>query len=104
MSQYVCFVRFEFHRMEDAMRRATLTGLLLFLLVGIVVVFYLNGEYNASAYLHPSTHILAHTVPAHLVTVNTTPAYLYYTLKQTTGFVLARAPRGSNGQPLSAPQ
>lgn len=31
-------------------------------------------------------------------------AYLYYTLKQSDGFVLARAPKGASGQPLSAPQ
>jgi WD40-like Beta Propeller Repeat len=88
------------------MRRATLTGLLLIVLVGIVAVFYLNSEYRAygaygtPAYSHPS----AHSLPTHIVTVNTTTAYLYYTLKQTTGFVLARAPMGSDGQPLSVPQ
>ncbi|GCF06617.1 TolB family protein [Dictyobacter arantiisoli] len=30
--------------------------------------------------------------------------YLYYTLKDTRGFVLARAPKGANGQPLGSPQ
>jgi len=29
---------------------------------------------------------------------------VYYTLKQTSGFVLARAPKGANGQPLGVPQ
>ncbi len=82
------------------MRRATLTGLLLLVLVGIVAVFYIDGEYRTSAY----SHTAAHPLPAQLVTVNTATAYLYYTLKQTTGFVLARAPKGSDGQPLSAPQ
>lgn len=31
-------------------------------------------------------------------------AYLYYTIKQSGGYELARAAKGSNGQPLSAPQ
>src|SRR5436305_7650710 len=30
--------------------------------------------------------------------------YLYYALKQPDGFVLARAPKGANGQPLAQPQ
>jgi Tol biopolymer transport system component len=30
--------------------------------------------------------------------------YLYYTVKQSSGFVLARAAKGSDGQPLSMPQ
>ena len=34
----------------------------------------------------------------------TTGNYLYYTLKQSGEFVLARAAKGSNGQPLAAPQ
>ena len=87
------------------MRRATLTGLLLLVVVGIVAVFYLDSEYRGygvnggSTYTHTATQ----TLPTHFVTVNAAPAYLYYTLKQTTGFVLARAPRGKDGQPLSAP-
>ncbi len=32
------------------------------------------------------------------------PTYRYYTLKQSNGFVLARAERGSLGQPLGTPQ
>jgi WD40 repeat protein len=31
-------------------------------------------------------------------------AYLYYALKQPDGFVLARAPKGADGQPLAQPQ
>lgn len=31
-------------------------------------------------------------------------AYIYYTLKDEQGFVLARAPKGTNGQPLQSPQ
>ena len=31
-------------------------------------------------------------------------AYIYYTLKDAQGFVLARAPKGANGQPLQSPQ
>lgn len=34
----------------------------------------------------------------------TSQAYLYYILKQTQGFVVARAPEGNAHQPLSAPQ
>ena len=83
------------------MRRATLTGLLLLIVVGIVAgVFYLNGEYKASA----STHTAARLLPTHITMGTTSTPYLYYTLKQATGFVLARALKGSNGQPLSTPQ
>ena len=83
------------------MRRATLTGLLILIVVGIVAgVFYLDGAYKASA----SSHMATHSLPAHIFTGPTPSSYLYYTLKQTTGFVLARALKGSEGQPLNTPQ
>ena len=45
---------------------------------------------------------------AHSATKQSNPVdggrYLYYTLKQPNGFVLARSLKGSNGQPLSSPQ
>ena len=83
------------------MRRATLTGFLILLVVGIVAgVFYLDGTYKAAA----SSHMATHSLPAHIFIGPTSSSYLYYALKTTTGFVLARAPKGSEGQPLSTPQ
>jgi len=76
-------------------------GLLMLIVVGMVAgVFYLDGEYKASA----SAHMATHSLPIHIFTGPSTSSYLYYTLKQATGFVLARAPKGSDGQPLSTPQ
>ena len=85
------------------MRRISLTGLVLLLLVGIVTVFYFQGELRA--YSHTNTSQMSAN-KANTITggPSNTTAYIYYTLKQSTGFVLARALRGSSGQPVSDPQ
>ncbi len=48
------------------------------------------------------THSSAHTGTA--TRNGNGSAYLYYTLKETSGFVLARALKGSDGQPVGTPQ
>ncbi|GAC1349039.1 MAG: hypothetical protein NVSMB27_18890 [Ktedonobacteraceae bacterium] len=77
------------------MRRASLTMLFLLVLAGIVAVFYVQGEHRVNAGVTGAIN-QAPTQPA--------TTYLYYTLKQPAGFVLARAPKGSSGQPLGNPQ
>jgi len=60
-------------------------------LAGVGVLFATNGNLYAHFFSHSSEN-------------QTANAYIYYTLKQPTGFVLARAPRGANNQPLGTPQ
>ena len=85
------------------MRRTSLTGLVLLLLLGIVTVFYFQGE--RGAYSHANTdQMTANRAKTITGSPSNATAYIYYTLKQSTGFVLARALRGSSGQPLSDPQ
>lgn len=57
------------------------------LVLTIVIVFWVQADLKASPRAQMSI-----------------TSYVYYTLKQSDGFVLARAPRGDRGQPLSAPQ
>src|SRR5947209_15867980 len=89
-----------FYRMENYMRRMSLKRRVhgiaptLIVLAVIAVVLYFQGAYRA----HTRSLDGANQSSA------ASAAYLYYTLKQPTGFVLARAPEGSNGQPLSNPQ
>src|SRR5690242_20394374 len=81
--------------MEERMRRASSIVCLALLLVGIAAVFYVQsarGLYNAHSLVRGAAHTLA------------ADAYLYYTLKDQNGFVLARAQKGSSGQPLGTPQ
>src|SRR2546430_16250122 len=89
--------------MEHKMRRISLTGLVLLLLVGIVTAFYFQGELRA--YSHTGTNQIS-SKKANTITggPSNTTAYIYYTLKQSTGFLLARALNGSIGQPVSDPQ
>lgn len=86
------------------MRRATRWGLLVLVLVGIVAgVFFIDGKYRTSA----STYTAAQQIqqsPVQATTGGVPTPYLYYTLKQATGFVLARTLKGNDGQPLSTPQ
>ncbi len=84
------------------MRRALLTGIVLLLLVEIVSVFYIQGEGRVYSY-YSSTHEKSAN-RANTGNPSDIAVYIYYTLKQSTGFVLARAPRGSSGQPLGNPQ
>ena len=76
------------------MKRPLFTPLLLFLLLGTVLGGILVWQHSAlfSLIRWPwSTDVSARN-------------YLYYALKQPTGFVLARAPKGVDGQPLAQPQ
>src|SRR5438874_156091 len=98
--------------MEDTMRRTSLMGLFLLLVAGIMLVFYVQGEHYAYSYAHSlsarrgvmnhARTSVIHHAPAGSASNST--AYIYFTLKQSTGFVLARAPKGSSGQPLGNPQ
>ncbi len=77
------------------MRRASPIVCLALLLIGVVAFLYLQSGSrldNAHSQVRTATHALAAN------------AYLYYTLKNQNGFVLARAQKGSSGQPLSNPQ
>jgi dipeptidyl aminopeptidase/acylaminoacyl peptidase len=90
--------------MEDIMRRATRLGLLLLVLVGIVAtVFFIDGKYRTSASTYTATQQTQQS-PVQATAGVVPTSYLYYTLKQATGFVLARALKGNDGQPLSTPQ
>ena len=76
-------------------RRTLLTLLLLLVLAGITTAFYLQSTHRAFSYFQTN---------ATTTSGNSNATYIYYTLKQSSGFVLARAPKGNNGQPLSTPQ
>lgn len=80
-------------KLEDCMRRAS-PGIALFLvLAGITTALYLQGRYNVHSQAQNAQKSLAPN------------AYIYYALKDTTrGFVLARAQKGTSGQPLTLPQ
>ena len=86
------------------MRRTSLTGLLLLLVAGIMLVFYVQGERNAYSYSHSISARRGVINHAPTGSASNSTAYIYYTLKQSTGFVLARAPKGGSGQPLGNPQ
>jgi Tol biopolymer transport system component len=81
------------------MKRIAITFLLLIIVV-VVAGLYLH---NTRAYL--SQHLVrtaGDSIPPPPLASPT--SYLYYTLKDARGFVVARAPKGSSGQPLSSPQ
>src|SRR5207253_5991533 len=70
----------------------------------IMLVFYVQGERNAYSYSHSISarrDVINHATTG---SASNSTAYIYFTLKQSTGFVLARAPKGSSGQPLGNPQ
>jgi WD40-like Beta Propeller Repeat len=81
------------------MKRRSVSFLLL-IIVGVVAGLYL---YNTRANL--SRHSIR-TAGASIQYDTRVPpaAYLYYTLKDARGFVVARAMKGTSGQPLSSPQ
>ena len=75
------------------MRRVLSVLLPVFLLTGFVVVVTIwDGLAHSSAHMN--------TQGAN----GTSSSYLYYTLKEASGFVLARAAKGADGQPTSTPQ
>ena len=70
--------------------------------IGIAAIVLVQITQNVGA-AHPgdaNTPVIGQSQISQLAS----SAYLYYTLKQSNGFVLARAPKGANGQPLSTPQ
>src|SRR5579872_2154487 len=81
--------------MEGCMRRVLTVLLPVFLLTSFVVGVTLWDGLS---------HSSAHTGTATQNVNGTASAYLYYTLKEASGFVLARAPKGSDGQPIGVPQ
>lgn len=84
------------------MRKVLPVTLVLLALAGIVTVFALRNQNEAAVQVHSSSNTqatsgFATTWPAGKMVQN---PYVYYTLKQTTGFVLARAFKGAKGQPI----
>jgi len=80
-------------RMEKIVKRAFLVPLVLLLTVAVVVGFFIMNNAPST----PLTRVAPVSGPQ-------ARAYLYYTLKESAGFVLARAAKGPDGQPLGQPQ
>src|ERR1700686_1342696 len=81
--------------MEGCMRRVMSVLLPVFLLTGIVVGITIWNDL---------AHSFAHTNTSEHVAKEASSPYLYYTLKEASGFVLARAAKGTDEQPTSNPQ
>ncbi len=75
------------------MRRALVMALLPLVLIGLMTVFYVQRDPMSGSYVQKR---ISRNPPNNL--------YVYYVLKQADGFVLARAPRGSDGQPVDVPR
>jgi hypothetical protein len=75
------------------MRRVLSMALLPLVFMGLVMVFYIQRD--------PVSRSNAHKRVSWNSINN---LYVYYVLKQADGFVLARAPKGSDGQPVGVPQ
>jgi Tol biopolymer transport system component len=82
--------------MEIVKRRASLLTLLLLFVLCVVVGASIYGNQRARS---QPTRSAGQTVQN-----ATSPSYLYYVLKASNGFVLARAHRGNARQPVGAPQ
>jgi WD40-like Beta Propeller Repeat len=83
-------------------RRWLIVGALLLLLIvgGAAVYFIRNQSAN-----HPIATLGGTATPGTGCSQGrNSSGFVYFTLKQATGFVLARAPRGTSGQPLGVPQ
>jgi hypothetical protein len=100
--------------MEDKMRRALPITLLQMMLVGILTALCLQSVLNflPTAHAQPLASMRAiHSYPPGYPLIGQVSqsgldqkvSYGYYTLKQPGGFVLARAPKGPDGQPLQTP-
>jgi dipeptidyl aminopeptidase/acylaminoacyl peptidase len=83
--------------MEVFMRKTALVLLLMLFAICIVAGISLSGM----RWIHPATAHISGRADGFNVT---SQAYIYYVLKGSQGFMLARAPEGSAHQPLSAPQ
>src|SRR5438034_1182112 len=75
------------------MRRVLSMALLPLVFMGLVMVFYVQRDpvSRSNAQKRVSWNSIYNL-------------YVYYVLKQADGFVLARAPKGSGGQPVGVPQ
>lgn len=78
-------------RVRRLQRGAVALTLTMLMVVGVVVVFTMQGGTAAHSQTQEITSSISTT-------------YLYYTLKNTSGFVLARAVKGADGQPVGTPQ
>ncbi|HEV2661108.1 MAG TPA: hypothetical protein VGU68_10935, partial [Ktedonobacteraceae bacterium] len=76
-------------------RASLLTLLLLFVLCVVVGASIYSNQHALSQRTHSARQTIQNTAA---------PAYLYYVLKESEGFVLARAPRGNARQPVGTPQ
>ncbi|HEV2656057.1 MAG TPA: hypothetical protein VGT82_13920 [Ktedonobacteraceae bacterium] len=76
-------------------RASLLTLLLLFVLCVVVGASIYSNQHALSQRTHSARQTIQNTAAT---------AYLYYVLKESEGFVLARAPRGNARQPVGAPQ
>src|ERR1700730_1984729 len=85
-------------RMEDVMRRISLIALFTLVLATVVTAFHFQGEQQAFSQFQRKTSSFSPR------TTSVSTAYIYFVLKQSSGFVLARAAQGSSGQPLGTPQ
>lgn len=70
----------------------------------LLPVFLLTGIIAGITIWNDLAHSFAQTGAAGHGTNGATSPYLYYTLKEASGFVLARSTKGSNEQPTSTPQ
>jgi len=99
--------------MEDMMQRALPIALLQMMLLGILTVLCLQNMLDFLPRARAQSAISRTLISPGAATTFHSPrqsalsggkvSYSYYTLKQSDGFVLARAPKGSDGQPLQAP-
>src|SRR2546421_3519058 len=73
--------------------------------LSLVIVVVVAGLYLHNTRTYLSRHTVRTASDSILPPSQLSPmSYLYYTLKDARGFVVARAPKGSSGQPLSSPQ
>jgi Tol biopolymer transport system component len=96
--------------MEDMMRRALPIALLQMMLVGILMALCLQNALNFLPPAHAQPLASLRNIPGDSLIgqvgqsgQDQKVSYGYYTLKQSGGFVLARAPKGPDGQPLQTP-
>ena len=79
------------HLSPKYFKRNFYVSLFLLMLAGVGIVFAARSNLYAHFFSPSNANLAAN-------------AYIYYTLKEPGGFVLARAPRGVNNQPLDIPQ
>ena len=84
------------------LRRNLNVALLLMILAGTATVFYISRNLQGTSSLaYPAAKSDTSTSASQRFT---SASYVYFTLKEANGFVLARAPKGASGQPIGTPQ